>query len=50
MAKIALATAFLISVLPGFCLPQREKAPEPVQHFEPISEPVYVEPRSTKGH
>ncbi len=49
MAKIALATAFLISLLPGFCFPQRDKHPEPVQHFEPISAPVYVEPMSHKG-
>ncbi len=46
MAKLALVAVFLVSFIPATCA---RKAPEPVQHFEPISAPVYVEPMSTKG-
>ncbi len=47
MAKLALVAAFLVSFLPAFCLPK--KSPEPVEHFEPVAAPVYVEPMATKG-
>ncbi len=46
MAKLALVGAFLLSFLPALCFPQR--APEPVVH-QPVSAPIMVEPRSTKG-
>ncbi|MFU8898416.1 hypothetical protein LY56_00325 [Roseinatronobacter thiooxidans] len=46
MAKLALAAAFLVSFIPATCA---KKSPEPVQHFEPISAPIYVEPASSKG-
>lgn len=45
MAKLALVSAFLVSLIPATCA---KKAPEPV-HFEPIAAPIYVEPASSKG-
>ncbi len=46
MAKLALVSAFLVSLIPATCA---RKAPEPTQHFEPIAAPIYVEPASSKG-
>ena len=46
MAKLALVAAFLVSFIPATCA---RKAPEPVQHFEPVSAPISVEPMSRKG-
>ncbi|TVS03894.1 MAG: hypothetical protein EA407_05655 [Rhodobacteraceae bacterium] len=46
MAKLALVAAFLVSFIPATCA---KKTPEPVQHFEPVSAPIYVEPTTTKG-
>ncbi|MCC5964721.1 MAG: hypothetical protein JJU24_01170 [Natronohydrobacter sp.] len=44
MAKLALVSAFLVSLIPATCA---RKAPEPT--FEPIGAPIYVEPASSKG-
>ncbi len=46
MAKLALVSAFLVSLIPATCT---RKAPEPVHHFEPVHAPIYVEPSATKG-
>jgi hypothetical protein len=44
MAKLALVSAFLVSLIPATCA---RKSPEPT--FEPIAAPIYVEPMSSKG-
>ncbi|MFN7004127.1 MAG: hypothetical protein ACK4NW_11950 [Roseinatronobacter sp.] len=44
MAKLALISAFVVSLIPATCA---RKAPEPT--FEPIHAPIYVEPSAGKG-
>ena len=46
MAKLILVSAFVVSLLPAFCVPR--STPEPTT-FEPVSAPIYVEPTTTKG-
>ncbi|MCH8467599.1 MAG: hypothetical protein LAT78_13660 [Roseinatronobacter sp.] len=46
MAKLALAVAFVVSLVPATCA---RKAPDAGHGFETISAPIYVEPVSVKG-